>query len=315
MNACKPVVSRLAATSVVALLLLCTGFARVAAAQATSAPFLWEARHGESRVWLFGTIHVPDDRVLALPPIVRDAFTSADRVLTELPMDTAAQAEIAAALLLPEGQRLRAIVGDARFARLEARVRAIVEPQVPLAAPVLVAMLDRLKPWAAMAQFVSLEYLAQTMEGKAALDQQLYADALAAGKKVGGLETVAEQAGIFEAFSQTEQLRMLDETLDEMDAPTVTSRDLVTWYVAGDEAKLRDALAQSSKDATLSKKFEDILITQRNRRMAERIDAARRQAPAETLFVAVGTLHLIGEDSVPARLESLGYTVRRASRP
>ena len=40
---------------------------------ASKGPFLWLVE-GRTPLYLFGTIHVPDDRVLALPPSVMKAF-------------------------------------------------------------------------------------------------------------------------------------------------------------------------------------------------------------------------------------------------
>ncbi len=290
--------------------------APAAGGSTTGTPFLWEGRHGTSRLSLFGTIHVPDARVLDLAPAVRAAFARADRVVTEIPLDTSSQATMAAALLLPDGQRLRAIIGEARFARLEARVGATVTPRAPHVAPLLVGMLDRLKPWAAMAQLATLEYLPDLLEGRVSLDAQLYADAQAAGKQVGGLETIAEQAGAFEAFSVAEQAALLDAALRQLESPGEgpTSASLVQWYLDGDGDRLAAALATSPGDEALARKFEAEVLIARNHRMADRIDALRRQAPGETLFVAVGALHLVGRDNLPQRLEALGYDITRVGR-
>ena len=283
------------------------------ASQAPATPLLWQGRMGTHQVSLFGTIHVPDARVLALAPVVRQAFDRADRVVTEIPLDASTQAELAMALLLPEGQRLRAIIGDARFARLESRVRAAIAPTAPEVAPLIAAMLDRLKPWAAMAQLATLEYLPDLLAGRTSLDAQLYADAAAAGKKVGGLETVAEQAGTFDVFSAEEQSALLDEALRELESPTpaMTGAALVGWYLEGNGEKLAAALQQGNGDAVLARKFQAEVLIKRNHRMADRIEALRREAPAETVFVAVGALHLVGPENLPQLLQARGYDISR----
>ena len=283
-----------------------------AAQTSASAPLLWQGRLGAHRLALFGTIHVPDRRVLALAPAVRAAFDGADRVVTEIPLDTAQQAELAAALVLPQGQRLRTIVGDAVFARLEARVRTALTPLAPEMAPLMAGILDRLKPWAAMSQLATLEYLPDLLAGRTPLDVKLYGDAVAAGKKVGGLETVAEQAGTFDAFSQQEQTALLDQALRDLDTTAgPTSAQLVEWYLEGNGDKLAAALSQGSGDAALARKFEAEVLVKRNHRMADRIDALRRDAPGEAVFVAVGALHLVGNDNLPQLLQARGYEISR----
>ena len=305
---------RTAGSVLAAVLALVIGLGQEAPdAHATSAPLLWHGRLGTHQVSLFGTIHVPDARVLALSSTVRQAFDRADRVVTEIPLDASRQAELAAALMLPEGQRLRVIIGEERFARLERRVRAALASTAPEAAPLVAGMLDRLKPWAALAQLATLEYLPDLLAGRTSLDAQLYADATAAGKKVGGLETVAEQAATFDVFSAEEQTILLDEALRELEQPTqaVTGARLVEWYLDGNDEKLASALAQGSGDAALARKFEAEVLVKRNLRMADRIDALRREAPAEDVFVAVGALHLVGTDNLPQLLQARGYHVSR----
>ncbi len=277
-----------------------------------AAPLLWQGRLGAHEVALLGTIHVPDARVLSLAPQVQTALDRADRVVTEIPLDAAQQAALASALLLPEGQHLRALIGEPLFGRLERRVRDAVAPTAPHVAPLVGAMLDRLKPWAAMAQLATLEYLPDLLAGRTSLDAQLYAEATAAGKKVGGLETVAEQAGTFDAFSLQEQIALLDDALGELDAPRgPSSAMIVQWYLEGDVAQLAAALTQGVTDAALARKFTSELLVKRNHRMADRIEALRRSEPDERLFVAVGALHLVGPDNLPQLLQARGYEISR----
>jgi uncharacterized protein YbaP (TraB family) len=304
---------RTAGSVLTAVLAVLVGWSEAPHARTASTPLLWQGRLGSHQVSLFGTIHVPDRRVLDLPPAVRLAFDRADRVVTEIPLDPTRQAELAAALLLPEGQRLRAIIGEARFGRLEQRVRKALAPTAPEVAPLVAVMLDRLKPWAALAQLATLEYLPDLLAGRTSLDAQLYADATRAGKKVGGLETIAEQAGTFDAFSDDEQGTLIDEALRDLETPeqAVTGATLVEWYLDGNEAKLASALSQGSSQPELARKFETEVLIKRNLRMAERIDTLRRDAPGETVFVAVGALHLVGADNLPQLLQARGYELSR----
>ncbi|MCC6162308.1 MAG: TraB/GumN family protein [Acidobacteria bacterium] len=303
-----------AALAVALMALLVWGESPAASTAPVRAPLLWDVRIDGQQLWLFGTIHVPDARVLALPPAVREAFDASDRVVTEVAFDTVQQAELAAALMLPEGQRLRTILGEERFARLDARVRSALTPVAPQVAPLVAGLLDRLKPWAALAQLATLDYLPDLMAGRLALDAQLYADAVAAGKKAGGLETVAEQVGAFEAFTLEEQTTLMDDALREGGASglAIPGATLVEWYLAGDDEKLATAMSQGVGDPALSRKVEQEILIKRNRRMADRIDALHTASPHEIIFVAVGALHLVGPDNLPQLLQARGYDSRRA---
>ena len=305
-------------------LVLAAGAVAFAATRAAepARPLLWKVeRPGHPTAWLFGTIHVPDPRVLALPAIVRDALASADRLVTEIPLDAEAQLAVAGALMLPPDARLRDILGPERFSRLVATIRAAVDDEAPLVGAAVVGALDRLKPWAAMAQLAMVEYLPDLLAGRPSLDARLHADAHAAGKALSALETVDEQAGVFDVFSLDQQLALRDAALDQAEdaaasGSVLPGRLLVDRYLTGDADALEHALdAQAPKDAALARKFEQALLHDRNVRMAERFDALRQAHPEEVFFVAVGTLHLVGEGSLPTLLADRGYRVTRVTPP
>ena len=64
-----------------------------------------------------------------------------------------------------------------------------------------------------------------------------------------------------------------------------------------------------SEALTLPAELREALQSGRNRQWAPRIAALIESGRRP--FVAVGTAHLFGEDSLPALLEAQGYTVRR----
>jgi uncharacterized protein YbaP (TraB family) len=66
----------------------------------TERPFLWRI-DGETPSYLYGTIHLPDDRVLALPDVVREAIESSDGLYTEIPMELSEQLKAASKIMLP----------------------------------------------------------------------------------------------------------------------------------------------------------------------------------------------------------------------
>ena len=248
-----------------------------------------------------------------MPPAVGHAFDRADRVVTEIPLDTQQQAELAAALLLPEGQRLRAIIGEARFARLEGRVRAALALHRTGGGA---ARGGHARPAEALGRDGATGHRSSTCRTCSPVaplsTRSCTPTPSAAGKKVGGLETVAEQAGTFDAFSLEEQATLLDEALRDLEAPRgPTGAMMVEWYLEGNGEKLAAALSQGSGDAALARKFEAEVLVKRNHRMADRIEALRRDAPDETLFVAVGALHLVGTDNLPQLLQARGYEISR----
>jgi uncharacterized protein len=284
--------------------------------RATEKPFLWRIE-GTVPSYLYGTVHVPDPRVLELPEVVRRAFDASDVFNTEIPLDAATQAGLMSRVILPPGQDLRKIVGEAVFARL---IRAISKPlagTLPTGAgEMLAATLSPLKPWAAMSQLELLEYLPDILAGRQPLDATLYSMATNSRKEVGSLETVDEQVAVFEGFTTDEQVRMLVSTLDDIEKPrpggVSAARELVDLYLAGDlNALARELNDEYPDDPALKNKMTARVVDDRNTKMAARITERIGKKPARSYFFAVGALHYAGDTGIIAQLTKKGFKITR----
>lgn len=284
--------------------------------RATGDPLLWRV-DGPAPAYLFGTIHVPDARVLQLPAPVDEALAEARALYTEIPMDLTTRLALTDRVTLPPGQRLEDILGTPLYARLLATFQnALRDTTVPdTTAAALEATLEHLKPWAVLGQVALLDYLPELAAGRQPLDALLYVRAQKNGKRVASLETLDEQVAAFERFTHAEQVAMLRAALDELDRArhrrTTPARALVDAYLAGNLDQLNALLMETATDAALTRKFQDVMLVSRNRRMAERISAIRRAEPSTVHFFAVGALHLSGPDGIPALLCEDGFRVRR----
>jgi uncharacterized protein YbaP (TraB family) len=282
------------------------------------APFLWRIE-GPVPTYLFGTIHVPDAEVLALPPSVESAFAASAVVYTEIPMDAATQFAALGRSMLPDDRRLKDVIGKPLFDRLSRAVdRSLPDEARATMGPAITAMLDGLKPWAAMSQLSSIEFLPDMMAGRQPLDAMLYTRAQKEGKTVGALETVDEQVSVFEAFTDEEQTRMLQLTLDELDAAAKAGRpstqEMITGYLSGDLERLGRMMTESMQsDKALSRKFVDLALDRRNVAMTDRIVARRAEQPDRVCFFAVGAGHYAGDGGIIARLVKKGLKVTRLS--
>src|SRR5215470_5076474 len=228
--------------------------------RATEKPFLWRIE-GPVPSYLYGTVHVPDPRVLELPEVVRRALSAADVFNAEIPLDGATQLSMMSKIMLPPGQDLRSVVGEDVFARVTRVVGKVLGSGAPPgAADVLTMMLSPMKPWAVMSQVELIEFLPDISAGRQPLDAMLYGMADKAGKELGALETVDEQIAVFESFTTQEQVRMLVTTLDDIESArpggVSPSRELVDLYLAGDLNRLAaEVNKQYPQDEALNKKI------------------------------------------------------------
>ena len=272
---------------------------------AATRPLLWVVE-GEPRIYLFGTIHVPDERVTTLPKVVEEALVDSDVFWAEIPMGPASQQKMAQRALLPEGTSLRDVLPEDLYGRAAAYLEGRSFPITALAG---------YKPWAVAMTLQVLDILPQLAVSKP-LDAVLYARMESAGKIVGGLETPDEQIDLFDTLPDEEQVAFFAKTLEQLESDEGRDKtqleELVDLYVEGDLEKIH-AYTESQIDRTseAERKLAERLIDDRNVRMAHRILARTAKGPKKTYFVAVGTAHFPGEKGLLALLEAKGKTIHR----
>lgn len=257
---------------------------------------------------LFGTMHSPDPRVLALPGAAARAFAAADTLVIELRTTGDAGAAAAQALfqsmLLDDDRSLSAMLGERPFAVI---AEGLAKKGLPA------AIVDKLRPWGA---YLMLMAPPRGEDSEAmVLDQRLETEALRGGKTVAALETLDEQVAVFAGMAEADMVRLLlaiIETAAEAGglAPYIDDfLEAVTGhYLDGDLAAIL-ALSRTQLpggDAALAERLMTRMIDDRNHRFADRLNDALRKGGA---FIAVGALHLPGETGLVALLESRGFTV------
>jgi uncharacterized protein YbaP (TraB family) len=258
---------------------------------------LWEvSKPGSEAAYLFGTIHSEDPEVLKLAQPVQQAIDRSVTVVLEMLLDVEAMMYSSVAMLMPDGRVLSGIIGEPLFQQTALAIQSRGIPEI---------VLERMKPWAAA---VTLSMPA-SKTGQV-LDMMLYQDALQQGKVVHGLETIQEQLNVFESLSEADQISMLEEAVENFPDLDAMYADLLDAYKQRDLAGLMALNEASMKagDPQLADEFQQRLIIDRNHRMSERMQQYLRQGK---VFVAVGALHLPGEDGLLNLLEQQGYTVRR----
>jgi len=268
-------------------------------------PFLWEIE-GETTSYMFGTIHLPDERVLALPAPVRAAFSASDAVYTEIPLDMITQLKASAAILLPEGESLRALLGP----DLARRATAYVESKERD-----MDLFDRFTIWSFMLQLTLLDDYEKFLTG-VPMDFSLYQQAVADGKQVAGLETLEEQLSLFTDLPTPDQAELLSQTLDQLESlqekNESPAEQIIRIYLSGDlKALMEETLASTDMDSEVSRRFMDSLLKQRNLRMADRMAALLQKQPETSFFFAVGAAHFAGDDGLPTLLKQHGFKVHR----
>jgi uncharacterized protein YbaP (TraB family) len=249
--------------------------------------------------YLFGTMHVSDPRVLALPGRVRQAFAGAKAAGFEAELTEGDIDRLVAMMQLPPERSLDQIIGPDLFEAV-ALINGLDDAGRE--------KLKRFKPWAVAVLMES----ANAPTDARTLDDVLEQDAERQGKTVFSLESASEQLAVYDRLPEIHQVAYLVATLQsllatEENRETELEADIRT-YLARDTAHFyqRDVVEAMGESDTVTRTFLQDLIFARNRRFVERMVPWIERGGA---FVAVGALHLPGDEGVVNLLRRRGYDV------
>ena len=234
-------------------------------------PALWEIRDTDTTIYLFGTFHTLDARTSWFENKVKQAFDDSG----ELVLETVVPADLEAARAASRDQVMETGPNGER----------------------------KLKPYIASTQTVVSHTKSMGMSVENGADAVLRRLADGAGKPVGGLERFEDQI----------------RTLSNIPAPppaaasaapaasiTVTLNDLLGAWAKGNTGAF--ALMLNGLEAKSPVAYR-MLIADRNARWGQWI--VNRLDQPGIVFVAVGSGHLAGKDSVQSWLASRGITAER----
>jgi uncharacterized protein YbaP (TraB family) len=262
--------------------------------------------HPQGRLWkiekpsvppsyLFATMHVNDSRVVNLPPPVEQAFNDSSQFVMEMLLNFEAVGLVSRASFFSDGRTLDSVMQAKDYRRL----LAVLQQRMQLEESVV----RHMKPWAVF----SLLMMPVEQGGGAALDMQLYRRSIQAQKSVAGLETAQEQVDVFDQMSIADQLWLLNQAVREIAQTDALFPEMLEAYVQGDLAALMLMQQQMmSAESDIDDRLMHRLLTVRNQRMVKRMLPYLQQGDA---FIAIGALHLPGQDGVLHLLQQQGYSV------
>jgi hypothetical protein len=276
--------------------------AALLASFARADPAAWRvegARGGE--VALLGSMHVLRASDYPLPPLVDELYARADVLVMELDLDdldpAAEQAAVFSAATLPADQTLAGVLDAPLYGATQRRASEV---------GLDVAQLDHAKPWFVAITLLDLGMRKIGFEAERGLEQYLVGKAAHDHKPIIGLETIEKQVGLFAALSPDHQRALLAQTLEELDTAETTMSELVTAWRDGHLETMTEKLLADFDDFP---ELYPALVTERNAAWTDELE--RRLADGRRYLVVVGALHLVGKDSVIARLGARGHRVAR----
>jgi hypothetical protein len=271
--------------------------------QAVDNGLLWKATQGGRTVYLYGTIHVAQQAWMYPGPHVLGALRASDVIALELdPTDPDILGRLQKAIARrPDAPALP----EALQRRLAAQMAAAC-----IAPETFAGMRPEM-------QAVSVEVLEGRQFGlypAYGIDNFLAGLGRGLKKPIRSLETPESQAALLVSDDPAETATTVAEVLDELEGgkgPQMLERLAGDWQRGdlddlGAYASWCECLDTPQQRADFVK-----LVDERNPLMADKI--VKWHAQGKSLFVAVGTLHLIGRAGLPALLKARGFEVERVA--
>ena len=264
--------------------------------------FLWRVTKQGRSSYLFGTLHLGKMPWIFHGPRLREALAQTDTLALELDLTDPAMLQSppsAATAPMPLSDPLRA--------RLSRQITAACLPA---------AALQQLNP---LMQAITLTVLSARWEGLDPSFGQEIVLATAARvqqRPIVALESMQSQLAVLLPNDAAEAERLLDQTLEQLEKgrARVLMRRLADAWADGRFSEIENyaqwcECADTAQDRAFLRRLND----ERNAPMAERIEALHGEG--KRVLVAVGALHMTGEQGLPRLMAARGFTVERLVPP
>ena len=256
-------------------------------------------------MYLFGTMHVGQPGFYPLEARIAAAVAGASTLALEI--DPAGDPATMAQALQAYGMAAPGAATDEMTPVLRARLgRALGKAGIDSTA------VSRFKPWLVATMLAMAEYASQGYRADLSVDAHLAQLARKSGVPVIALESPSSQMSLFNRLSNAEQLRFLEESIDLLESGKQKAevQQIADAWRSADQRSLDQIAERAASDTSVSGRFvKKVLLDERNVALADKLVVLLKQK--DKSVAAIGVLHLIGSNSVPALLSARGVNVER----
>ena len=267
---------------------------------------LWKIEKDEEFVgYIFGTIHMNDKRVNEVRENIVGIFDDMNSFAMEsFPSDSYwnpyhGGQQIKGDMTLPKGQTLKKLIGEDLYVRVE---------EILLDLGLDKETILHLKPWAAMRSFAVKAENSEDL----ILDYELLDRAAAQKKDLYQVESIEEFLVTFYAMPEDVQIKLLEFTLNSFTEMRATINKMLEAYLEEDLTKMYEISTSFIPAKPEYERYRETylkhVVKDRNVVMEHYMRKPMRERKA---FIAVGALHLYGDQGVLALMEKDGYQVTR----
>jgi hypothetical protein len=260
---------------------------------AQDSSLLWKIEHKELShpSYLYGTIHLICSEQISSSPSVDKALSNVERVVFELDFSDPELPQKMMQLQVNQGDRIENYLSEYE--------REVLDSYFTENIGAGLSQLGTLKPFALTA--MAMQSMIECNQQLHSFEGYLMAKAKQESLAVSGLETPNFQFGLFDRIPAEHQVQELIKGIMSPDSVTTLFDSMVHQYLEEDIESLHQIFVESSTGP-----WQEELLDTRNRGWIPKLD---RWMSDEPIFIAVGAMHLAGENGVIELLRQQGYTL------
>lgn len=258
---------------------------------------LWEVsgKAVKQPFYLLGTMHLMCREDAALSKNVREILKRADQIYFELDMDDMmGMMSGLTAMYMKNGVKLKNLVTPEEYQRIKEYFSK--KGKLPF------GMVENFKPMLLASTVTESQMNCATQSGV----EMMVMEENNGKKEILGLETMQQQAAIFDSIPYKDQVKELLKMIDSAGAGT-TKDDLKELVNAYKSQQLKEIEAITVKSEPGLEAYMDLLLYQRNRNWVTQI---KKVTGTKSLLFAVGAGHLVGKFGLLELLKKEGYVLK-----
>ncbi|MFF5381761.1 TraB/GumN family protein [Pedobacter suwonensis] len=258
---------------------------------------LWEVSGNglKKPSYLFGTHHFTNKEFADTMQVLQEKLKSVNGVVGEIVMDGTLQGRMAPFLVM-KNNTLDSVFTPAEYKEVDDYIKAR-NPAVNL------KQLNRFKP-AMVGVLIMLLDNPEMRSLTNGIDESFQKYAKDNAKSIHGLETAEYQGALLFDDDLQKQKKALLKSVRESDRNKIKLQELTGYYLAQDIDKLTQFFKAQDEE---TKEFMTEMLKNRNQRWLDQLPALMEK---ESLFIAVGAGHLVGNDGLIKGLQAKGYTLK-----
>lgn len=275
--------------------------------QTDSTPLLFEVtKEGQdNKLYLFGSIHAADESVYPLPSYIEDAYEKSDEVavefdLIEMTNNLETQVNNLAKFINKDGKNIKDIINEDSYNEAVTILKN---------AGVYNSLWEHYNPmmWYSLIETASMKD--SELSEEKGIDLHILKKAKEDKKEIIELESADYQYEMLLSFEEELQIYILEHSISAYNESVDELKKLFELYKKGNKKDLENFLFNENNNSLEEEKFNDVLVTNRNKNMTESLKSYFNEE--KNIFCTVGLAHIIGNDGIAASLEKEGYIVKQ----